>query len=127
MGPWETRRRTSGQAYRQPTGGRWARQSDRVSQGPTRPTRPVDRRRLGRHSFELRHYGGVRWLRLVEGGGDDLGEPVLEVRDDDVRDLARRAPSLLRLATAPQLEIGLGVLEPELHGHGIDQQLEALG
>ncbi len=27
------------------------------SQGPTRPTRPVDRRRLGRHSFELRHYG----------------------------------------------------------------------
>src|SRR6266542_4996012 len=33
VGPWETRRRTSGQAYR------WARQSDRVSQGPTRPTR----------------------------------------------------------------------------------------
>src|SRR6266511_6235515 len=31
-------------------------QSDRVSHGPTRPTRPVDRRRLGRHSFELRHY-----------------------------------------------------------------------
>src|SRR6266542_1341118 len=56
VGPWETRRRTSGQAYRQATGGRWARQSDRVSQGPTRPTRPVDRRRLGRHSFELRHY-----------------------------------------------------------------------
>src|SRR6266536_3948691 len=56
-GAWETRRRTSGQAYRQPTGGRWARQSDRVSQGPTHPTRPVDRRRSGRHSFELRHYG----------------------------------------------------------------------
>src|SRR6266511_1755157 len=36
--------------------GRWARQSDRVSQGPTGPARPVDRRRLGRHSFELRHY-----------------------------------------------------------------------
>src|SRR6266542_2435994 len=56
VGPWETRRSTSGQASRQPTGGRWARQSDRVSQGPTRPTCPVDRRRLGRHSFELRHY-----------------------------------------------------------------------
>src|SRR6266508_4399117 len=50
----------TGQAYRQPTGGRWARQSDRVSQGPTRPTRPVDRRRLGRHSFELGHYGVTR-------------------------------------------------------------------
>src|SRR6266542_3781 len=64
VGPWETRRRTSGQAYRQPTGGRWARQSDRVSQGPTRPTRPVDRRRLGRHSFELRHYEPARGLAL---------------------------------------------------------------
>src|SRR6266540_1856106 len=37
VGPWETRRRTSGQAYRQPKGGRWARQSDRVSQGPPHP------------------------------------------------------------------------------------------
>src|SRR6266545_7633851 len=27
--------------------------AERVFQGPTRPTRPVDRRRLGRHSFEL--------------------------------------------------------------------------
>src|SRR6266540_2345650 len=63
VGPWETRRHTSGQAYRQPTGGRWARQSDRVSQGPTRPTRPVDRRRLGRHSFELRHYVATREQR----------------------------------------------------------------
>src|SRR5436853_7846864 len=26
---------------------------------PHRPTRPVDRRRLGRHSFELRHYAGA--------------------------------------------------------------------
>src|SRR5258705_2981880 len=37
------------QAYRQPTGGRWARTSDPVSPGPNRPTRPVDRRALGRH------------------------------------------------------------------------------
>src|SRR5438128_5055927 len=67
VGPWETRRRTSGQADRQPTGGRSARQSDRVSQRPPRPTRPVDRRRLGRHSFELRHYADAG---LLAGAGE---------------------------------------------------------
>src|SRR6266508_2206401 len=80
VGPWETRRRTSGQAYRQATGGRWARQSDRVSQGPTRPTRPVDRRRLGRHSFELRHY--PEFPALVDGSPVARAESLPYDRDD---------------------------------------------
>src|SRR6266545_3855275 len=36
-GALETRRSTSGQAYRQPTGGRWARQPDRVPKAPPAP------------------------------------------------------------------------------------------
>src|SRR6266545_7704919 len=62
VGPWETRRRTSGQAYR------WARQSDRTSGQAYRQPRPVDRRRLGRHSFELRHYAELE--RDPEAAGD---------------------------------------------------------
>src|SRR6266540_1605638 len=87
VGPWETRRRTSGQAYRQPTGGRWARQSDRVSQGPTRPTRPVDRRRLGRHSFELRHYGRSEAEPELPPDHERVTDARLSGRPDDVLDV----------------------------------------
>src|SRR6266540_3397550 len=32
---------------------------------PSRPTRPVDRRRLGRHSFELRHYAELGAIPII--------------------------------------------------------------
>src|SRR5437870_3286170 len=50
----------------------------------------------------------------------------LDLRGDRLGDLPRAARTLLRRLARPQVDVRVGVVEPELHGDGVDEHLELL-
>src|SRR2546428_10579538 len=64
---------------------------------------------------------------MPEGQADELREALLQLGHDRVGDLRRRPRPLLRLAAAPLLDVGFGLVRTELHRRRVEQHLEALG
>src|SRR5262245_20097961 len=64
-------------------------------------------------------------LRAPERLGDVLREASFELRHDRRPDFVRR-PCAIPIDRAPVLEVGVVVVQPELHRRGVDQRLEAL-
>src|SRR5262245_33901644 len=63
----------------------------------------------------------------AKGLTDELREAVFQVRDDGVSDFVSVARTLLGLAARPLLDVGIGLVDAELHGGRIDEHLEPLG
>src|SRR5438552_15077912 len=66
-------------------------------------------------------------LRRPREGAPDVGRELrFDLVGDRLRDLPRAAGPLLRRLARPQLDVRVGVVQPELHGDGVDEHLELL-
>src|SRR5437868_5067303 len=71
--------------------------------------------------------GRGRGRRGAREGAADVGRKLrLDLRRDRLGHLPRAARTLLRRLARPEIDVRVGVVQPELHGDGVDERLEFL-